>query len=142
MSMKLLMAGLALMLSACGRTTVGLTVEDAIYRAPLTDGGVGVAYFSITSSTADRITGVSSPQADRIEMHNTVTTDGLASMERLDSVELPAGQTVTFAARGLHLMVFSPQAVAPGATFPIQIKLESGRNETISFSQALVSGGR
>jgi copper(I)-binding protein len=135
--MKLLVAGLALLLSACGGATVSLTVEDAAYRAPLTDGGVGVAYFSITSSTADRITGVSSPNADRVEMHNTVTTDGLASMERVDSVELPAGQTITFAPRGLHLMVISPDA-----TFPIQIQLESGRNETISFSQALPPGGR
>lgn len=142
MSMKLLLASLALFLSACGGTTVSLTVEDATYRAPLTDGGVGVAYFAIMSSTADRITGVSSPQADRIEMHTTVTTDGLASMERLDSVELPAGQAVRFEPRGLHLMVFSPQPVAPGATFPIQIQLESGRNETISFSQTLVPGGR
>jgi copper(I)-binding protein len=142
MSMKLLVAGLALLLSACGGSTAGLTVQDAIYRAPLTDGSVGVAYFSITSSTADRITGVSSPQAERIEMHNTVTKDGLASMERADFVELPAGQTVTFAARGLHLMVFSPQAVAPDATFPIQIELESGHSETISFGQALVDGGK
>ena len=142
MSMKRLVAGLALLLSACGGTTVSLKVDDATYRAPLTDGGVGVAYFSITSSTADRITGVSSPQAERIEMHNTVTKDGLASMERADFVELPAGQTVTFAPRGLHLMVFSPQPVAPGATFPIQIQLESGRKETISFAQALVGGGK
>lgn len=142
MSMKRLVAGLALLLSACGGANLSLKVDDATYRAPLTDGGVGVAYFSITSSTADRITGVSSPKAERIEMHNTVTKDGLASMERADFVELPAGQTVTFEARGRHLMVFSPQPVAPGATFPIQIELESGRNETISFSQALVPGGR
>lgn len=140
--MKLITVALALLLSACGGTTVSLKVDDASYRAPLTDGGVGVAYFSITSSTGDRITGVSSPQAERIEMHNTVTKDGLASMERVDSVELPAGKTVSFAPRGLHLMVFSPQAVAPDATFPIQIQLESGRNETISFAQALGSGGR
>lgn len=137
--MKLLVAGLAVLLTACGGATASLTVADATYRAPLTENGVGVAYFSITSPVADRITGVSSSQADRIEMHTSVTRDGLASMERLDSVELPAGETVTFTARGLHLMVFSPQPVAPDATFPIQIALESGRNETVSFAQA--SGG-
>ncbi len=137
MSMKLVIAALALLLSACGGSAESLTVDNATYRAPLTDGGVGVAYFSITSATADRITGLSSPNAGRIEMHATVTKDGMASMERLDSVELPAGQTVIFAARGLHLMVFSPQPVAPGATFPIQIELESGRKEAVSFAQTL-----
>lgn len=140
MSMKRVIAALALLLSACGGSAESLTIDNATYRAPLTDGGVGVAYFSITSAKADRITGLSSPHAGRIEMHATVTTDGMASMERLDSVELPAGQTVTFAARGMHLMVFSPQSLAPDATFPIQITLESGRSETISFAQTLGTG--
>ena len=138
--MRILIAGLALLLAACGGSTTSLTVDDATYRAPLTDGGLGVAYFSITSSTADRITGVSSPQAERVEIHNSVSKDGLATMERVDSVELPAGQTVAFAPRGLHLMVFSSQPAEPGATFPIQITFQSGRNETFPFAQALGSG--
>lgn len=140
--MKFLLAGLMLLLTACGGASASLTVEDATYRAPLTETGVGVAYFSITSNLADRITGVSSPLAERIEMHNSVTHDGLATMEKLESVELPAGQTVTFAARGLHLMVFSPQPVAEDATFPIQIALESGRSETISFARAFGQSGQ
>jgi copper(I)-binding protein len=138
--MRILIAGLAFMLAACGGAAPSLTVDDATYRAPLTDGGLGVAYFSITSSTADRITGVSSPQAERVEIHNSVSKDGLATMEKVDSVELPAGQAVAFAPRGLHLMIFSPQPVDGTATFPIQIEFQSGRNETFPFTQALGSG--
>lgn len=138
--MRILIAGLALLLAACGETTTRFTVDDATYRAPLTDGGLGAAYFSITSSTADRITGVSSPQAERVEIHNSVSKDGLATMEKVEFVELPAGQTVAFAPRGLHLMVFSPQPLAPGATFPIQIAFQSGRHETFFFAQALAPG--
>lgn len=142
MSIKMITGALALLLTACGGATPSLTVTGASYRAPLTDKGVGVAYFSITSKVADRIIETSSPQATRVEMHNSVTKDGLASMERLDSIELPAGETVTFGPGGLHLMVFSPQTIAPDATFPIQIQLESGRSETVSFAQALGTGGR
>ena len=139
--MRMAIAGLALLLAACGGTTTSLTVDDATYRAPLTDKGAGVAYFSITSSVEDKIIGLSSPTADRVEMHNSVrSTEGLASMVRPDSVDLPAGKTVTFAPGGLHVMVFGPQPIAEGATFPIQIELESGRNETISFAQTLVPG--
>ena len=139
--MRMAIAGLALMLAACGGSTTSLTVNDATYRAPLTDNGAGVAYFSITSSIEDKIVGLSSPSADRVEMHNSVTSaDGLASMVRLDSVDLPAGKAVTFAPGGLHVMVFGPQPIADGATFPIQIELESGRNETISFAQTFVAG--
>jgi len=127
----------ALTLAACGGQTVSLTVDDAAYRAPLVDGGVGVAYFSITSSTADRIVGVSSPEAASIEIHaSRESADGRATMQKLDTVELPAGQRVAFEPGGLHLMVFSPRHLQANATFPIQITLESGREETISFRSA------
>ena len=71
--LKFVPAALFLLLAACGGQTVSLTVDDATYRAPLTDGGLGVAYFSITSSTADRITGVSSPQAERVASRNSTS---------------------------------------------------------------------
>jgi copper(I)-binding protein len=58
-------------------------------------------------------------------------------MKRLDSLDLPAGQTVTFGPKGMHLMVFDPQPLAAGATFPIQIELESGRSETVPFHPVL-----
>ncbi len=139
--MRMAIAGLALTLAACGGTTTSLTVDDATYRAPLTDKSAGVAYFSITSSIQDKIIGLSSPQADRVEMHNSVTSaEGMASMVRLDSVDLPAGKSVIFGPGALHVMVFAPQPIAAGATFPIQIELESGRNETISFAQTLAPG--
>lgn len=131
----------ALMLAACGGQTVSLTVDDAAYRAPLVEGGVGVAYFSITSNVADRIVAVSSPEAASVEIHASgESAGGMSSMQKLDSVELPAGQRVTFGPGGLHLMVFSPRALRANATFPIQITLESGREETISFRGA--DGGR
>jgi len=121
---------------ACGGQTESLTVADASYRPPLVEGGVGVAYFSITSNTADRITGVSSPQAKAVEIHESTSSGGMARMNRLDGVDLPAGKTVTFGPGGLHLMVIAPEIAAANATFPIQITLESGRVETISFSGA------
>ena len=121
---------------ACGGQTESLAVADASYRPPLVEGGVGVAYFSITSNTADRITGVSSPQAKAVEIHESTSSGGMARMNRLDGVDLPAGKTVTFGPGGLHLMVIAPEIAAANATFPIQITLESGRVETISFAGA------
>jgi copper(I)-binding protein len=58
-------------------------------------------------------------------------------MKRLYEVELPAGKPVIFGPNGMHLMVFSPKPLAEGATFPIQIDLQSGRSETFSFHPAL-----
>lgn len=116
-----------LALAACGGSTVSLTVEDVSCRAPLTDGGAGVAYFSITSSIADRITGISSPAAASVEMHTSMAEGGMASMQELEFVELPAGQRVAFEPGGMHLMIISPARESSSATFPIHIKLQSGR---------------
>ncbi len=135
--MKRLIAVIALGLAACGQGAAPLTVENTQYRAPLGASGIGVAYFSITSPEADRIIGVSSPQADHIEMHTSVSEGTQVSMKRLQEVELPAGKPVVFGPNGMHLMVFAPKPLAEGATFPIQIELQSGRSETFLFHPAL-----
>lgn len=134
--MKRLIAPLVLsalaVLSGCGQEA-GFTVENPTYRAPLAAGAPGVAYFSVRSAQADRIVGLTSPAARTIEIHESVLQDGAASMRKLDAVDLPAGQTVTFGPGGLHAMVIGPQPLPGSATFPIQITLESGHSEMISF---------
>jgi copper(I)-binding protein len=92
----------------------------------------------VRSETADRIIGVSSPEAASIEMHGSVSNGVQTVMKRMESVDLPAGQTVTFGPKGMHLMVFGPKPLAEGATFPIQIELQSGRSETVAFHHALM----
>jgi copper(I)-binding protein len=129
----------SLAVACSGGQTASLTVNSAEYRAPLVDGGSGVAYFSITSTIADRITGVSSPSAKAVEIHESTFAGGMARMERRDVVELPAGKTVTFGPGGLHLMVIEPQRISAPATFSIQLTLESGHVETISFAGAPAS---
>lgn len=131
--MKRLIAAIALGLSACGQGAAPLTIADAQYRPPLGASGIGAAYFSVTSPVADRIVGLSSPQADRVEAHASVVEGTQVSMKHLATVELPAGKPVVFGPNGMHLMVYAPKGIAEGATFPIQIELESGRSETIWF---------
>lgn len=121
-------------LAACGGKTESLTIADASCRAPLVDGGTGAAYFSITSNIADRITGASSAAAEAVEIHESMAAGGMAAMHRVESVELPAGQTVVFGPGGLHLMLISPAATPSSATFPIHIALESGREASFDCS--------
>lgn len=134
---RLAMAILAIVVAACsGGQTAAVTIENAQYRPPLVDGGSGVAYFSITSGVADRIVGVSSPLAKAVEIHESRSTGGMAAMERREAVDLAAGNPVIFGPGGLHLMVIAPQPLPATATFPIQIELESGAVQTISFAGA------
>ncbi len=110
-------------------------MTDAQYRPPLGVTGIGVAYFSVRSEIADRIIGVSSPQADSVEMHGSVSNGVQTVMKRLEKAS-------TCGRRDRHIRPqrhafdgFGPKPLAEGATFPIQIELQSGRSETIAFHQ-------
>lgn len=123
---------LALGLGACGQGAA-VTIENAVFRPPLGSTGIGVAYFTIRSGKADKIVAVSSAEAERIEIHASVTQGGNVSMKQLQAVDLPAGETVRFAPGGMHLMVFSPRERRADAAFPITIELQSGAKQTAPF---------
>jgi periplasmic copper chaperone A len=131
---------LACGLAACGQSGSDVVIEDALFRPPLGTTGIGVGYFTIRSDKDDRIIGVSSPVADSVEIHASVTKGGNVSMQKLEVVDLPAGKTVTFEAGGMHLMVFSPRADAQELTFPITIELQSGATPTMLFRVIEVGG--
>jgi periplasmic copper chaperone A len=130
---------LALGLAACGQGGSGVIIDGAQFRPPLGATGIGVGYFTIRSDKADRIVSVTSPEADSIEIHASVTAGGNVSMERLEGVDLPAGQTVKFESGGMHLMVFSPRVSEGALTFPITIELQSGARKTAPFR--VITGG-
>jgi copper(I)-binding protein len=135
-------AAFALVLAGCGAKT-GFTVENPVFQPPLGANTVGVGYFSIRSAKADRIVKVSSPAAKAVEIHDMKMTGDMMSMERRDTVNLPAGKTIEFKPGGLHLMVFSP-VVAAGARadIPITIELESGLKRTVPFLESKTAGSR
>jgi copper(I)-binding protein len=141
MKRLLIILGAALSLAACGPQApiAPLSIEHAEFRPPLGSTGIGVAYFTIRSAEADRIVAVSSSLADAVEIHASVTKGDSVSMQRLETVELPAGKEVKFAAGGMHLMVFSPHGDAAAKAFPITIELQSGAKETVAFEK--VEGG-
>jgi copper(I)-binding protein len=125
---------LAFVLASCGQGEPDLVIDGAQFRPPLGATGIGVGYFAIRSAKDDRIVSVTSPEADSIEIHASVTAGGSTSMQRLDGVDLPAGKTVRFESGGLHLMVFSPRVSGDALTFPITIELQSGAKQTAPFS--------
>jgi copper(I)-binding protein len=130
---------LACGLASCGQSGPGVVIEDAQFRPPLGATDIGVGYFTIRSGKDDRIVGVSSPAADSIEIHASVTEGANVSMQKLEGVDLPAGKTITFESGGMHLMVFSPRADAQALTFPITIELQSGATPTMLFR--VIEGG-
>ena len=82
-----------------------LHISHPFARATTASAMAGAGYVTILNSGTvdDTLIGV---EADfpRVMMHDSKTVDGVASMLALDAVTIPAGETVTFAPGGMHVM--------------------------------------
>lgn len=84
-----------------------ITVTGAFSRAMLPNAPTGGAYMSITNagSADDRLVGVTT-EAASAELHEMSIVDGMMKMASLpDGIPVPAGETVTLAPGGLHVML-------------------------------------
>lgn len=88
---------------------------------------VGVAYFAITNDGKnDRLIGVSSPVAERAELHMSMTEGAVMKMKHLDVVEVKHGQPVLFSPNGRHVMLSGlKQPLKSGNEFPLTLNFEN-----------------
>jgi periplasmic copper chaperone A len=75
------------------------------------------------SSKTQILTTVSSPQFSKIELHLSKVVNEMATMEKQDSLAIPANETVELSPGSFHLMLFNPQS-----------PLKSGNNVLITFT--------
>jgi len=94
-----------------------LYVDQAWIRPNPNGQGPAAGYLVIHGGEAAvRLLRVTSDAAMRIEMHQSVTQDGMTTMEKIDSLDVPAKEKVTFEPGGKHLMIFNinPAAIQAG----------------------------
>lgn len=106
--MKYLMIAALLLptaLSAHDYSVGGLQIIHPAAGATAPTAQAGAGYFQIVNKgdQPDRLIGV---MADfpRVMIHTTQMDGDIARMVHLDAVDIPAGETVTFAPGGLHVM--------------------------------------
>jgi copper(I)-binding protein len=90
-------------------TSKGVTVANAWARATPGGATVGAAFLEIRTdkATADRLTGVSSPAAEKTEVHSSSMEGGVMKMRRLDAIDLKPGQTLVLKPMGDHIMLIN-----------------------------------
>jgi hypothetical protein len=105
----------------------GIEVEKAWSRAAM-QGRVGVVYLTIVDNgAADRLTGVSSPVAEKAELHESFSEGGVAKMRPVGSLPVEQAKPVVLAPGGYHVMLMGlKQPLKQGDVFPI----------TLSFANA------
>lgn len=91
------------------------------------------------AAQAVHITGITSPDFGRVEMHRSVTENGMARMLRQDRLTVPAGGELVLAPGGLHLMLYQPkQPMGAGQKVQLLLHTEAGAQLTV---QAQIRAG-
>jgi periplasmic copper chaperone A len=128
----LIFAGFLLTAAAWASAQEGIRVLAAWSRA--TPGPTAAAYLELRNEgpAADRLVGAASPIAERIEIHEHRITNGVMSMGAVPSVVLPAGDTVSLAPGGRHLMLFGlSRPLRPGERFALTLRFQAEGEITV-----------
>ena len=120
---------LAVLIAAPGLTLAadGITVRDAWVRAAPPGSTVLAAYLGIDNHTASAqaLSGASSPQFKRVEIHRTEIKNGIVGMSTPPRVAIPAHGTLNFAPNGYHLMLIEPhQALRIGDHVELRLQFD------------------
>jgi copper(I)-binding protein len=107
-----------------------IAVDQPWIRATPKGASSAAGYFRITNSgtTADRLTGGSSPIAGGVEIHEMSTTNGVMKMRPLpNGLEIKPGETVEVKPNSFHLMLVGLKQ---------QVKQGDHVKGTLTFEQA------
>jgi copper(I)-binding protein len=133
-----------LMLAGCGRTADSELPSDnpAVIRLPVVTGRPGSGYFDLRiAGDHGALLSVTSPEADRIEMHETMMSGTMASMRPIARIPVRDGELLRFAPGGRHLMVYGIRpGVAAGDTIHLVFHFERGGTQQLAAVLRPVGG--
>jgi len=124
----------------------GIVISDAWVNQPPPGATVAGAYLRLSNPgpNADRLLGVDTADAERVEIHEMRTVSGMMQMRELaDGLPLPAGETTHLAPGGLHLMLIAPKvALTLGEEVTMHLTFEHAPAQTVVFQVRSLMDGR
>lgn len=106
-------------------------------RVSLPGQKISAAYLELSSLRAGKLVAVASSAAGRAELHEMKHEGGMMKMRQVESIPLPAGQTVKLQPGGWHIMLFDLKApLAAGQKAPLQLTVafDDGKQEVLNLS--------
>lgn len=134
------LTGLLLSCSLSADPEIG--VEQAWIREAPPASRVLAGYMTIvnTGDAPAEITGISSPDFSRAELHLTRVEDGVARMIPVASIPVPAGGRVLLEPGGMHLMLFDPgRPLKSGDIVRLDVKQSAGTSVAVDARVKRVS---
>ncbi|WP_062732336.1 copper chaperone PCu(A)C [Sphingobium abikonense] len=95
-----------LALTACGDPAPTYIDQAWVRLSPNKDRPSAGYFVAHGGDSATRLRGVLTDYALKVEMHESVEENGVMTMKPINSVDIPAKGTVTFAPGGKHLMLW------------------------------------
>lgn len=129
----------ALVLSAlfsglCTLAQAQVSVSQPWVRATVAQQQSTGAFMQLSSPTATRLVGVSTPLTSVAEVHEMAMQGDVMRMRQVQALELPAGKAVELRPGGYHVMLMNLKThVKEGQTVPLTLSFESpdGKRETV-----------
>ena len=114
-----------------------LVITQAWSRATPGGAKVGGGYLTIQNkgSAADRLIGGSADVADKVQVHEMATTNGVITMRPLDKgLSIEPGKTVRLAPGGYHLMLLDLKSpLKQGDKVPVTLEFEKAGKVKLTF---------
>ena len=109
------------------------TVTNAWIRLPAVPGRPAAAYFTLNGGAADdAVVSVTTPAAQRTELHESMEHGGVMSMDAIENVPLGTGAAMDFAPGGKHVMLFDmPGDLAVGGTTDLTVTFRDAPAVTV-----------
>ncbi len=115
-----------------------ITIDHPWSRATPPVAPVAGGYLTLTNDgdIADRLISISSPLSDRVEIHESTVSDGVASMRPVQiGIEIGSGETVELQPGGMHIMFLKPsRPLKDGERFAATLVFEQAGAIDVEFA--------
>ena len=135
-SLTLLISLLTILISHQAASCEDIVLSEAWVREPPPMAKVAAGYFITQNMSAQDTTieRVVSDCCTAIEMHRTVINNGHARMSHLDTVVIPANESISFEPGGAHLMLIEPNsAIRQGQNVELEFFCSDGKSLVAEF---------
>ena len=112
-----------------------VAVTEPWVRATVPAAKSAGAFMHLQSATNARLVGVSTPVADRAEIHEMAMENNTMRMRAVEGIDLPAGKPVHLASGGYHLMFFGlKRQLKEGETVPVTLTVQDAAKKQTSVT--------
>ena len=121
-----------------------IKIDNAWARATAPGARIAAGYMVIHNGSAvpDRLTGVSSPSAEKAEMHVTIKEGDVFRMREVKGYEIPAHGSFELKPAGAHLMLVNIKApLREGDTVPLTLRFERAGEVKTELHVGRLTGG-